>query len=511
MTAQNFKISSSAADGLILAVDLGSSGLRGALIDRRGSILARHALPLRVPADAAGRSEADPAHWWQMFQALASALSGAAPNAWRRVVAVSIGGLTRCQVLVAESGVTTRPALMWRDTRAAPIIEALRLRCPANHLETAELSAFHPLARIAWLGTHEPESLRGSVKVLEPKDFLNFKLSGVAATDSVSSARLIACAAAGPDGNLFDALGISQTILPRICAPLDQVGKVLPGLEGALASLAGAAVVAMAHDTWASVVGLGAMRPGAAYNLSGTTEVFGVIDPSPHTAPGLLSVDWTAGNWQLGGPSQSGADAVVWLSELLGTGVQSRREAGAALDALLAQDRQPEPVLFLPYLQGERVPWWDPDLRGAFVGLNRRHSRADLAWAVVEGVAFLNRTVLERAEIARGGAVSSVRFGGGGASSRLWRQAKADILNRDIICPVDGEEGLLGAAIAAWTSLGEFSDLAQAQGALVPTGQIVHPNPRRTEQYSRAYDLFRRTEDALSPISRELARRGRMA
>ena len=171
----------------------------------------------------------------------------------------------------------------------------------------------------------------------------------------------------------------------------------------------------MLFRSWASVVGLGAMRTGYAYNLSGTTEVLGVIDTQPFTAPGLLTVDWSGQCWQLGGPSQSGADAVLWLSQLFGGSASRPQDAGARLDALLSETRQPEPLLFLPYLQGERVPWWDPDLRAAFVGLNRRHGQVDLAWAVIEGIACLNRTVLSRAELARGSRVNEIRLGGGGA------------------------------------------------------------------------------------------------
>lgn len=493
----------------VLAVDLGSSGLRGALIDRRGTLLAKATVPLSVTVDAQGWSEADPEDWWRALQAVSAQLRALAPNAWRQVAAVAVSAVTRCQVLVdGKTGLVIRPALMWRDTRAGALIKSLRERCPAEHRETREISAFHPLARLAWLAEHEAQSIHSNSKVLEPKDFLNFKLTGLLATDRVSSARLLQCATPVQGTSLFEAARLPTEMLPQVLSPLAQIGQVLPGLGGALSEVAGAKVIAMAHDTWASVVGLGAMRAGAAYNLSGTTEVFGLIESGPHEASGLLTVDWTDGNWQIGGPSQSGADVLMWWAEVTGVKPVLRGQAGASLDTLLAQPRQPEPILFLPYLQGERVPWWDPDLRGAFIGLNRRHTHVDMAWAVIEGVSFLNRTVLERAQHAVARRVSEIRFGGGGASSHYWRQAKANILNCDIVCPFESDEGLMGAAIAAWTSLGEFVSLTQAQIECVPQSDITHPDPARVEHYSRAYGLFLEAEQALLPISHRLARWG---
>eukprot|EP01042_Synura_sphagnicola_P024466 gene24466-31309_t len=158
------------------------------------------------------------------------------------------------------------------------------------------------------------------------------------------------------------------------------------------------------------------MRDGFAYNISGTTEVLGVVGREPARAEGLLTVDWR-GLFQLGGPSQTGADTVSWLLALLG---RDGAAVGQEIDALLSGPRQPQPLLFLPYLQGERVPYWDPSLRGALVGLNRRHGPTDLAFAVLEGVACLNRIVLERAEAALGSAAAEIRFGGGAAANPVW-------------------------------------------------------------------------------------------
>lgn len=494
---------------LVLACDIGGSGLRAALVDRAGAIVARRRIALAAEADGSGRAEADPHLWWRAFAEAASHLVGEAGSAG--IAAVAITAFTRSQVLVDREGAVVRPAILWSDARADAVLDDLRERLPADHPEAAALSAYHPLARLWWLRQAEPAALAAAAHVLDPKDYLNLRLTGVAASDPVSLARLHASAephAGGP--SLFDAAEIDVGLLPPLLPPATIMGRVREGLDGRLAALAGAPVITMAHDTWASVLGLGALRPGLGYNLSGTTEVLGVVGTEPMRAEGLLTVDWSgeAGGpplWQLGGPSQAGGDTLVWLAALLSGDPGDPAGTGDALDRLLAEPRAAEPLLFLPHLQGERTPHWDPALRGAFVGVSRRHGPADLAWAALEGIAFLNRLVLERAEAAAGGPVVEIRFGGGGAANARWRQVKADVLGR-VVASIEGEEhGVLGAAIAARTALGEYPGLAAAQDALVRVGERHAPRPEAQAAYDRLYPLWRAAGEALAPLSRRLA------
>jgi xylulokinase len=237
--------------------------------------------------------------------------------------------------------------------------------------------------------------------------------------------------------------------------------------------------------------------------------VFGVIGHAPMAAEGLMSVDWL-GMHQLGGPGQNGADAVAWLLALL-DGESDGAPVGPAIDALLRGSRDPQPLLFLPYLSGERTPFWDADLRGAFIGLNRNHRGVDLAWAVLEGIAFLNRIVLERAETALGHPVAEIRFGGGAASNSIWRQIKADICERPILVGESSQPGTLGAAAVAWTGLRQFPTLDAAQQALARVAHRHEPDAARAAFYRPLYDLFRQSHDALAPTSRALAALARIA
>jgi xylulokinase len=481
----------------VLACDLGGSSFRAALVDPSGRILHSAAAPLPTPPDRDGVAECDPAQWWQVLTQTVDRLAADSGARFDDVAAIAISAITRTQVFLGADGRVLRPALLWRDTRAEPVLAELRALLPTADPETREVNAFHPLARLFCLARAEPELFAGLAAVVEPKDFLNARLTGRVAIDTIGSARLLACRPA-----LLAASGLPRAIVPEALAPTDLLGVVQPGLPGALGRLAGAKVVAMAHDTWASVVGLGALRPGFAYNLSGTTEVLGVMSEAPVAAEGLMTVAWGQGLHQIGGPSQTGADSLVWLLHLLGS---TADDLGPSLEALLAQPRHPQPVLFLPYLQGERVPYWNPSLRGAFIGLNRRHGPTDLAYAVLEGVGCLNRIVLDRAEAAAGLQVREIRFGGGGAANARWCQIKADITGRDVVVVDAAEPGLLGAAIVAFAALGCFADLAAAQAAMVAPRARFLPRPEMKPCYQALFNQFRAAEQALAPVSAGLA------
>jgi xylulokinase len=484
---------------IVLACDLGGTSFRAALIDDSGSVLAQSAIAGPAAADHAGCSEIDPDAWWLIFAEACADLASRAPALFAAAEAVAICGVTRTQVFLGADDRPLRPAITWKDTRSDAVAARLRERLDPAHPESAAINAFHPLARLAWLAQEEPHIVAALACVLEPKDYLNLRLTGRRASDPVSLARLLA--AATPEGaGLLGQAGLASAILPAMREPWEPVGPVLPDLPAPLDGLAGRPVFCASNDSWAAVVGLGAMREGYAYNISGTTEVLGVVGREPLQAQGLLTVDWR-GLFQLGGPSQNGADCLAWLLAVLG---RDDAGVGRGIEELLCEPRQPQPLLFLPYLQGERVPYWDPALRGAFLGLGRQHGPSDLAFAVLEGIACQNRVVLERAEAALGRPVQEIRFGGGAAANPLWSQLKADLCGRPVVVGAAKEPGLLGAAIIAFAGLGRFASLDTAQEALVREARRFLPDAARKPAYDALFTLYQHSEDALAPISHAL-------
>lgn len=492
---------------VVLACDLGGTSFRAALIDEDGVTRAQAMILGPSAIDRMGWSEIDATEWWRILVEAAGQLDEAEPDLFSAIEAVAICGVTRTQVFLGRDGRQLRPAMTWKDTRSEAAAARLREKLGEGHPESARINAFHPLARLAWLREEEEACFRAIGCVLEPKDYLNFCLTGRQAGDPVSTARLLAAKEVVGGIDPFAAIDLPASILPPTLEPCDRVGPVMPGLPAPFDRIVGVPVFCSSNDTWGAVTGLGALRAGYAYNISGTTEVLGAVGLEPVEAEGLLSVDWR-GLWQIGGPSQNGADTVSWLLALLG---RQSGDVGSEIDALLAGPRHPQPLLFLPYLQGERVPYWSPSLRGAFIGLNRQHGATDLAYAVLEGVAFLNRIVLERAEAALGQPVAEIRFGGGAAANPVWSQIKADTCGRPVVVGASKEPGLLGAAIVAWTGLGRFGSLAEAQEKLVAVSTRFEPDAARHAGYDALFALYRRGETALAPISAELVALGHAA
>lgn len=485
---------------MILAVDLGGSGLRAALVAADGELRAQAAV-LRPTGD-----EPDPELWWQDLLHAAARLAADDPAAFAAVSGIAACGMTRTQVFVGADGAAVRPAIGFGDVRAAQAVERAEAEADLAGLpEAANLNAYHPAARLLWLQQAEPEHYAATARVLEPKDWLAFRLTGAACSDAISLARLRAAAAPVAGRSLLDALGLDARMLPAFQAPTAEVGRVLPGLSPPFDRLVGVPVFCGSHDTWAGVLGLGALVPGRAYNVAGTSEVLGLITGRAVAAPGLVTVDWGEG-WQVGGPSQTGGATLRHVLRMLGRGGE---DPAAALAALDSAPRAAVPPLFLPFLEGERVPYWDSGLRGCFLGLSAAHEAADLLWAALEGIALLNRAVLRRAEAAAGRPAEVVRMAGGGARSDLWARIKADALGRPVELCEQPEAGLVGAAAVAWTGLGRHPGLAAAQAAMVRVARRIEPDPARTAEIDRRAEVWVEMQAATAEVGRRLGDSGR--
>jgi xylulokinase len=470
-------------------------------VERAGNLIAQASLERPLAQDERGFSEMDPEGWWADFSEAVRRLLDQAPAA--QVAGLCLGGLTRTQVFLDQAGQAVRPAITWADSRAGQEAELIvELQAGLGLKTWGPVNAFHTLARLLWLKEHEPESFARLALVLEPKDFIVFRLIGRPVGDLVSLARLLT-----PEGRLpkplWARLGLPLDLLPPLFEPQARAGLVQAGLPEPLDRLAGRPVFVGSMDAWLAAVGLGALDPGQAFDVSGTSEVLGLVTARPVEAPGLVTLPWGQDRFQIGGPSQAGADCLAWLAEATG------REVAELSAEAAAAPSSAEPLLFLPYLRGERTPLWEPDARGLFVGLSRSHGRADLTRAVVEGVALANRQVLSLAEGAAGAPAAEIRLGGGAARSALWAQVKADVLGRPVLRTACPEAGLLGAAMVALAGLGEFDDLAQAVAAMVQIEAVHDPDPARTGHFGRLFELWREAQAAGLGLTKRLVDLGR--
>ena len=469
----------------MLCADLGTGSLRVGAMTASGRVVATASARIRATQPEPGWSVIDPEAWWRALAGTIGRTLDQLPKR-SRVQGLCLCGLTRSQVLVDRDGLPLAPALLFRDQRAVDDAAEVARHFPSANPAEA-ITAFHPLARIAWFARRQPPVFDRIDAVLEPKDFLNLRLTGAIAVDSVTYSR-------------FDALRPARLPLPdwlercrallalRRIAPWQRLGP-MTNRQPPFDRLAGIPVFAGAMDAWATAVGSGAIRAGQGYDIAGTSEVAGLITPARAVVQGLVSLAWGEDVCQIGGPTQAGADCALWCHRTFrvrGTLAAAVERAGAMLPTA---DRP----LFLPYLAGERTPLWRADVRGAFEGLARGHRANDFLWSVLEGVAMTVRDILARAVEGSREKLTEVRVAGGGARSDAWCQMKADVMNVPMVRISHPETGLIGAAIAGAVGLGWHPTLAAAADAMCPVERVFEPRPalacvyaQRAERHDRA-------------------------
>lgn len=482
----------------VLAYDLGGSSLRVAVVSRQGDIEKMVRLPLEISRSTEGEFEVDPAIWWQAFQEACGQLQQQGADLGR-VEAIAGCGFTRTQVPIDAQGHVVHPAITFQDSRGAGALERFLGRVsPEVSRRLPNLNPYHPIARMLWLQAEKPDVWAKVKMVIEPKDYLNLQLTGQACSDRISQNMLAEFfAALEGDRDTLDALAIAPALCPEKRSPFSQVGVVREGLPEALAMLAGKPVLCGSTDTWGCVLGSGGLNPGAGYGISGTSDVFGVITETQFKSDGLISVQWGPRQWQLGGPTQGAASRLQWAADRFCKG-QSIEDM---IEWAFESDRTPP--LFLPYLDGERTPFWDADLRGAFVGLDGAHEPRDFVRAVAEGINFLARIILERAESAAGRPVDHLCLSGGLANNTILCQLKADILGRPIFVPQASESGLIGAASLACSDSGQISEITQR---IMAKGIWYTPDAALQDIYDERFEIFKEAGDALESISHRISR-----
>jgi xylulokinase len=485
---------------LFIGLDIGTSAVKAGLVDAHGTILALTTAPCSVSRPQPGWAEQDPADYWTgavtcIRELLAT--PGVVPS---QIVALASCGHAPTLVLLDEHRRPVRPAIIWQDTRAAAEAAALAqdpgTDALAVHYGTRwPVDASQPPARFRWLARHEPETLRSVRTALLPKDYVHLQLTGEAATDAWSGKGLVHQETLQPVAALRDLCGVDPSVAPRALMPGGVVGHVNPDAARETGLAPGTAVVAGWTDAMAAMLGTGALGyPGMGCDVSGTSEVIGLtFAKKPSTTGPLMAAEVAgSGRYMVYGPTQASGASLGWALRTLG-GATTPGGAPLSQEDALAEAGRAAPgaagLLFLPYLQGERAPIWDPRARGGFFGLTAAHERGDLFRAVLEGVACSVRHVLGASEAIAGTEAGEVRVAGGGARITLWNQTKADVLNRPLRPCATAENGVIGTAMLAALGAGIYPDVATAGDAMVALQEPVLPDPAHRETYET---LFRR-------------------
>jgi xylulokinase len=482
---------------LLLGVDVGTTGCRAALFDERGRPAGQANAPLAVSRPHPGWVEQNVEEIWT---AAASAIHGAVADADAQpteILGAAAGGHSPTLILLDGAGLPVRPAIVWQDVRASAETRELAVRLGSTLAKL--LGGVLPLTpsfvpgRLLWLARHEANVLRRAQVALEPKDYVHYRLTGEAASDPWS-AKGLASLATGERIDWADVFGTRLDLAPAVRQPHESIGRVTPAVAASLGLAPGTPVAAGWTDGLCCMLGTGVFPGGLGFLTSGTSDVLGTVLPGPTRGEtSLLETPTPLGRRVLMGPTQSGGASLEWLARRFLAGDLERALALAAEAPAGARG-----LVFLPYLDGERAPIWDERARGVFFGLSTEHGLPELARAVLEGVAFSDRHVLDTVEARAGARLPRLRISGGAAHGH-WRRIKADVLARCLESTGDWPTAR-GAAMLAGVAAGIWPDLDAATRAAVQVTDAIEPDPAPRAAYDDAYATYR----ALYPRLRDL-------
>jgi len=481
-----------------IGIDLGTSAVKLLLMDESGKILnvVSKEYPLFFPNP--GWSEQKPEDWYEKsIEGLKELIKDFDKSMIR---GISFGGQMHGLVILDEADNVIRPAILWNDGRTQKQVDHLNNEIGKDKLSeyTANIAfAGFTAPKILWIKENEPENFKKIKKIMLPKDYLAYKLSGTFCTDysDASGMLLLDVKNRKWSKEMCDICNITEDMLPTLYESFEKVGTLKSDLAAELGLSADVVIAAGAGDNAAAAVGTGTVgnnRCNISLGTSGT--VFMSSDSfAVDSNNALHSFDHADGHYHLMGCMLSAASCNKWwMDEILKTKDYAGEQAG--IDKLGENH-----VFYLPYLMGERSPWNNPDARATFTGITMDTTREDMTQAVLEGVAFATRDMYEVAK-SIGVAPKRTMICGGGAKSPLWRKMIANILNIEVDVPECEEGPGMGGAMLAMVACGAYASVEDAAAAIVKVSKTEKPDPELVAKYEARYQQFKSIYPALKPV-----------
>lgn len=481
-----------------IGVDLGTSAVKLLLMDGGGHIekIVSKEYPLYFPQP--GWSEQKPEDWYaQTMEGLKELLSECDRS---QVAGISFGGQMHGLVILDKNDNVIRPALLWNDGRTFEECDYLNNVIGKDKLSayTANISFTGFTApKILWIKNKEPENFKNIEKIMLPKDYIAYRLSGVHCTDVSDASGMLLFDVKNRcwSKEMMEICGVKESQLAKVYESYEAVGTVLPSIAKELDIPASCKVVAGAGDNAAAAVGTGTVGDGMCNISLGTSGTIFISskDFGVDANNALHAFAHADGHYHLMGCMLSAASCNKWwMDEIIGTTDYAAEQK--AIDKLGENH-----VYFLPYLMGERSPHNNPNARGTFIGMTMDTSRSDMTQAVLEGVAFALRDSFEVAR-SLGLNITRTKICGGGAKSPLWKKIIANVLNVKVDV-IESEEGPgYGGAMLAAVACGEYASVKEAADALVKVIDTVKPDEDLVLKYEKRYQQFKEIYPACKPL-----------
>lgn len=490
---------------MIVAHDLGTTGDKASLHEDDGRLVASLTVHYDTHYGRGGRVEQDPDAWWAAVAQATRSLLETTSTVADQVRAVGFSGQMMGAVFLDANFSLVRPAMIWADTRSSLQSDAISRTVGFDRGYNITGHQFNPtysLSKIVWLRENDPETFAKVAHVCQAKDYIVARLTGRLVTDPSDASGTNAFDQSTGDwsAEILAAAGIDASLLPEIVPSTTVLGTVTAAAADYTGLAAGTPVVIGGGDGPLAALGAGIVDEGdGAYAYLGSSSWVSFASPQPLLDPGKRTMTFNhvvPGAYVPTATMQSGGGSLQWIADVLEPGADGKR-----FDRLVANaatvEASGEGLFFLPHLLGERSPYWNPDARGAFVGLSRHHGPEHLTRAVLEGVAFNLGTCVD-AFRQSGAVIDRVDAIGGGAKSDAWLQIMADawgvtVRRRDIV----DEANSLGAAVTAGVGAGLISDFGVARELSTVTASfepIDENHARYTAAHERFLDAYLRLE-----------------
>lgn len=486
---------------LLLGIDIGTSGCKMTVFSRNGIEVCSSTEVYPVYYPMPGCIEQEPDDWWNAVCHGTKKLITQNAIDPADIAGVGVGGQSWAAVAINSQGEVLARNPIWMDTRSEAICQRLSESVGINdifRISGNSLKAQYTTGKIIWYKENMPDIYKRIDKILQSNSFIVYRMTGVVSQD-ISQGYGLHCFDMRKgcwDYDLCKQLGINKNMLPDITLCHDVVGHITQNAAVSMGLREGTPVVAGGLDAACGTLGAGVIRNGQTQEQGGQAGGMSICLKEYRADPRLiLSFHVVPDRWLLQGGTTGGGGVVRWFDEQFGFEErQKAKETGSSSLALLDRLAETAPagcdgLLFLPYMAGERSPIWDEKAKGVFYGLDYSKTRAHMARAVMEGVAYSIRHNLEVAQCA-GATVGTMRAMGGAANSHFWTQMKADITGKPIEVPASDTATTLGAALLAGVGVGAYRDFEDAVSQTVKVRRIHKPSGVHREIYERGYNTY---------------------
>ncbi|MBN1995366.1 MAG: xylulokinase [Anaerolineae bacterium] len=503
----------------VLAHDLGTTGNKATLYNRAGALAGSAFYPYGTEYAHTGWAEQNPADWWQAVCGSTRQLLQQTRVGPTEIACLVFSGQMMGCVPLDKQARPLRHAIIWADQRSVEQERWVGERVPPEEvyrLTGHRLSVSYSLSKILWLRDHQPDIYRAAYKIGHAKDAMVARLTGAFVTDpsDASGMNLYDLKQGAWSERIIEAVDLDPAKLPDLRQSIDVVGGVLPAVANEVGVAAGTPVVLGGGDGPCAATGAGVVAEGMAYNYVGSSSWIAMASQQPIYDPDFKTFTFAhvvPGMFTPTGTMQAAGASYQWTRDQL-CPVEVQAAATLRLNPYELMNLKAEDspagangLIFLPYLMGERSPRWNPQARGAFIGLTIRHTRADMVRAVLEGVTLNLRVILDAFK-AQGAPIEAMRLIGGGARGRFWNRLMADIYGIPVQRLATLEEATsMGAALIGGVGVGLYPDFSMSE-TMNEIAETILPDPAAQAVYEKIYPVFETAYQALIPLYEMMAK-----